>query len=53
MPGRPDTIVLASGNAGKLAEIVRILEDLDITVSSGNPARTFKSSSAIPSAKYS
>ena len=32
MPGRPDTIVLASGNAGKLAEIVRILEDLDITV---------------------
>ena len=32
MPGRPDKIVLASGNAGKLAEIARILEDLDITV---------------------
>lgn len=32
MPGRPDKIVLASGNAGKLVEIVRILEDLDITV---------------------
>ena len=32
MPSRPDTIVLASGNAGKLAEIARILEDLDIAV---------------------
>jgi XTP/dITP diphosphohydrolase len=32
MPGRPDKIVLASGNAGKLAEIARILEDLDIDV---------------------
>lgn len=32
MPGRPDKIVLASGNAGKLAEITRILEDLDIDV---------------------
>lgn len=32
MPARPDRIVLASGNAGKLAEIARILEDLDITV---------------------
>lgn len=32
MPSRPDTIVLASGNAGKLAEIARILEDLDIVV---------------------
>lgn len=32
MPGRPDRIVLASGNAGKLAEIARILEDLDIDV---------------------
>ena len=32
MPRRPDKIVLASGNAGKLAEIARILEDLDITV---------------------
>ena len=32
MPRRPDKIVLASGNAGKLAEIAGILEDLDITV---------------------
>ena len=32
MPERPDKIVLASGNAGKLAEIARILEDLDIAV---------------------
>lgn len=32
MPERPDRIVLASGNAGKLAEIARILEDLDIDV---------------------
>ena len=32
MPGRPEKIVLASGNAGKLAEIARILEDLDIAV---------------------
>ncbi|MDJ0906636.1 MAG: XTP/dITP diphosphatase [Woeseiaceae bacterium] len=32
MPGRPDRIVLASGNAGKLAEIARLLEDLDIEV---------------------
>lgn len=32
MPARPDTIVLASGNAGKLAEIARILDDMDITV---------------------
>ena len=32
MPRRPDKIVLASGNAGKLREIVRILVDLDLTV---------------------
>lgn len=32
MPRRPDKIVLASGNAGKLREIVRILGDLDLTV---------------------
>ncbi len=32
MPARPDKVVLASGNAGKLAEIARILEDMDITV---------------------
>ena len=32
MPRRPAKTVLASGNAGKLAEIARILEDLDITV---------------------
>ena len=32
MPRRPARIVLASGNAGKLAEIARILEDLDIDV---------------------
>ena len=32
MSGRPDKIVLASGNAGKLTEIARILEDLDIDV---------------------
>ena len=32
MPGRPDRIVLASGNAGKVAEIARLLEDLDIEV---------------------
>ena len=32
MPQRPDKIVLASGNAGKLKEIVRILGDLDFTV---------------------
>lgn len=32
MPRRPDKIVLASGNAGKLKEIVRILGDLDVTV---------------------
>ena len=32
MPARPDTIVLASGNAGKLAEIARILDDMDVTV---------------------
>ena len=32
MPARPDRIVLASGNAGKLAEIARILDDMGITV---------------------
>lgn len=32
MPRRPDKIVLASGNAGKLKEIARILGDLDVTV---------------------
>lgn len=32
MRARPEKIVLASGNAGKLAEIARILEDLDIAV---------------------
>jgi XTP/dITP diphosphohydrolase len=32
MPARPDRIVLASGNAGKLAEIARILEDMGVTV---------------------
>lgn len=32
MPARPDRIVLASGNAGKLKEIVRILGDLDVTI---------------------
>lgn len=32
MPGRPDKIVLASGNAGKLAEIARILEDMGVTI---------------------
>jgi XTP/dITP diphosphohydrolase len=32
MPTRPDKIVLASGNAGKLKEIVRILGDLDFAV---------------------
>jgi XTP/dITP diphosphohydrolase len=32
MPARPDRIVLASGNAGKLAEIARILADMDVTV---------------------
>ncbi len=32
MPRRPDNIVLASGNAGKLKEIVRILGDLDFTI---------------------
>jgi XTP/dITP diphosphohydrolase len=32
VPQRPDKIVLASGNAGKLKEIVRILGDLDFTV---------------------
>jgi XTP/dITP diphosphohydrolase len=32
VPRRPDKIVLASGNAGKLKEIVRILGDLDFIV---------------------
>lgn len=32
MPRRPDKIVLASGNAGKLKEIARILNDLDFEV---------------------
>jgi len=32
VPQRPDKIVLASGNAGKLKEIVRILGDIDFTV---------------------
>ena len=32
MSARPDRIVLASGNAGKLAEIARILADMDVTV---------------------
>ena len=32
MPARPDRIVLASGNAGKLEEIARILADMDVTV---------------------
>ncbi len=32
MPQKPDKIVLASGNAGKLREIVRILADLNFTV---------------------
>lgn len=32
MPGLPGKIVMASGNAGKLREISRILSDLDITV---------------------
>lgn len=32
MPSRPGKIVLASGNTGKLKEIVRILGDLDFTI---------------------
>ncbi len=32
MSGQPDRIVLASGNAGKVAEIARLLEDLDIEI---------------------
>ncbi len=32
MPALPDKIVMASGNAGKLREISRILVDFDITV---------------------
>ncbi len=32
MPGKPDKIVLASGNVGKVAEIARLLADLRIEV---------------------
>jgi len=32
VPQRPDKIVLASGNAGKLKEVVRILGNIDFTV---------------------